>query len=56
MTILGFKKTIIWDFQIKPVIDQVFKYEELPAAYEKVMKKKGRGKTIVDFNDMSKES
>ncbi|VDN06308.1 unnamed protein product [Thelazia callipaeda] len=38
------------DGKMKPVIDQIFNYNELPAAYEKVGKKKGRGKTIIDMN------
>ncbi|KAL3997175.1 Zinc-binding dehydrogenase family protein [Acanthocheilonema viteae] len=39
------------DGKMKPVIDQVFKYDELPIAYEKVLKKKGRGKTIINMNE-----
>ncbi|VDK27806.1 unnamed protein product [Gongylonema pulchrum] len=42
--------------KIKPVIDEIFNYDQLPAAYEKVQKKKGRGKTVIDFGDVSNES
>lgn len=36
--------------QIQPVIDMVFKFENLPEAYEKVGKRKGRGKTVIDMS------
>uniref|UniRef100_A0A8R1U006 PKS_ER domain-containing protein n=2 Tax=Onchocerca TaxID=6281 RepID=A0A8R1U006_ONCVO len=39
------------DGKMKPVIDQVFKYDELPIAYEKVLKRKGRGKTIINMSE-----
>ncbi|XP_045196700.2 reticulon-4-interacting protein 1 homolog, mitochondrial-like [Mercenaria mercenaria] len=35
--------------QIQPVIDKVFKFEDLPEAYEKVGRRKGRGKTVIDM-------
>ncbi|VDM18938.1 unnamed protein product [Wuchereria bancrofti] len=39
------------DGKMKPVIDRIFKYDELPIAYEKVLKKKGRGKTIINLSE-----
>ncbi|KAH3736424.1 reticulon-4-interacting protein 1 homolog, mitochondrial-like [Dreissena polymorpha] len=35
--------------KIQPVIDKVFKLDELPLAYEKVEQKHGRGKTVIDM-------
>lgn len=35
--------------QIQPVIDKVFKLEDLPEAFDKVGEKKGRGKTVIDI-------
>ncbi|VDO32455.1 unnamed protein product [Onchocerca flexuosa] len=39
------------DGKMKPVIDQIFKYDELPIAYKKVLKRKGRGKTIINMSE-----
>ncbi|EFO16322.1 oxidoreductase [Loa loa] len=39
------------DGKMKPVIDQIFKYDELPMAYDKVLKKRGRGKTIINMSE-----
>ncbi|XP_052811847.1 reticulon-4-interacting protein 1 homolog, mitochondrial-like [Mya arenaria] len=35
--------------KIQPVLDKVFKLEDLPEAYEKVGQKHGRGKTVIDI-------
>lgn len=37
-------------FQIRPIIDKVFKMEDLISAYEHVKKGRKRGKTIIDFS------
>ncbi|KAL3086045.1 hypothetical protein niasHT_030469 [Heterodera trifolii] len=37
--------------QLRPVIDKVFPFSDLPKAYEKVGKMHGRGKTVVDFDE-----
>uniref|UniRef100_A0A914I919 Enoyl reductase (ER) domain-containing protein n=1 Tax=Globodera rostochiensis TaxID=31243 RepID=A0A914I919_GLORO len=35
--------------QLRPVIDEVFPFSELPKAYEKVGTMHGKGKTVIDF-------
>uniref|UniRef100_A0A183BJ70 ferroxidase n=1 Tax=Globodera pallida TaxID=36090 RepID=A0A183BJ70_GLOPA len=35
--------------QLRPVIDEVFPFSELPKAYEKVGAMHGKGKTVIDF-------
>ena len=39
-----------YNFQIKPVIQEVFKLEHLPAAYEELNKGSTRGKIVVDHS------
>ncbi|TKR59965.1 hypothetical protein L596_029567 [Steinernema carpocapsae] len=41
--------TFLEEGQVKPIIDQVFPFSEVPKAYEKVGELHGRGKTIIDF-------
>lgn len=36
-------------FQIIPVVEKVFPFEEMPQAYEKVLNGHARGKTVVDY-------
>ncbi|GBN25008.1 Reticulon-4-interacting protein 1, mitochondrial [Araneus ventricosus] len=36
--------------QVNPVIDKVYKFEEVPEAYEKVAKGHARGKTVIDYS------
>ena len=38
-------------FQIVPVVEKVFPFSDLPAAYEKVAAKHNRGKTVLDLKD-----
>ncbi|XP_060571194.1 reticulon-4-interacting protein 1 homolog, mitochondrial-like [Ruditapes philippinarum] len=40
--------SMVDDGQIQPIIEKVFKLDDLPEAYEKVGKGKGRGKTVID--------
>lgn len=35
---------------IKPIVERTYSFEEIPAAYEKVFERHGRGKTIIDFD------
>uniref|UniRef100_T1JAF3 Alcohol dehydrogenase-like C-terminal domain-containing protein n=1 Tax=Strigamia maritima TaxID=126957 RepID=T1JAF3_STRMM len=35
---------------LRPVIDRVYSYEDLPSAYEKVSKGHARGKTVVKMD------
>uniref|UniRef100_A0A914DAJ5 Uncharacterized protein n=1 Tax=Acrobeloides nanus TaxID=290746 RepID=A0A914DAJ5_9BILA len=36
--------------KIKPIVEKVFPFSELPEAYEKVAKLRGVGKTVIDFS------
>lgn len=36
-------------FQIIPVVEKVFTFEEMPKAYEKVLNGHARGKIVVDY-------
>ncbi|GIY83756.1 reticulon-4-interacting protein 1 homolog, mitochondrial, partial [Caerostris extrusa] len=35
--------------QVNPAIEKIYKFEELPEAYEKVLKGHARGKTVIDY-------
>ncbi|XP_055932587.1 reticulon-4-interacting protein 1, mitochondrial-like isoform X2 [Argiope bruennichi] len=36
--------------QVNPVIEKVYKFEDIPQAYEKVAKGHARGKTVIDYS------
>ncbi|PAV88384.1 hypothetical protein WR25_05978 [Diploscapter pachys] len=36
--------------KIKPIVEKVYKFDEMPAAYEKVSYLHGKGKTVVEFD------
>ena len=45
--------------QIQAVIDEVFPFHEIPAAFEKVSKRQNRGKNVIDIkqcNEFNKDS
>ena len=46
---LSTAKTLIDDGNIIPVIDIVYKYKDLPEAYEAVIKGHRRGKTVISI-------
>lgn len=49
--------TVLYNFfQINPVIDKVYKFEEIPEAYEKVSQGHARGKTVIDYTLCDVES
>lgn len=35
-------------FQIRPVVEKVFRFDELPSAFEKVVQGRARGKVVVE--------
>uniref|UniRef100_A0A158R5Z7 PKS_ER domain-containing protein n=1 Tax=Syphacia muris TaxID=451379 RepID=A0A158R5Z7_9BILA len=42
-------KNFINNGKLKPVVERTYAFADLPAAYEKVSKKHGCGKTVIDF-------
>ncbi|MCP9259881.1 Reticulon-4-interacting protein 1, mitochondrial [Dirofilaria immitis] len=42
------------DGKMKPIIDQIFKYDELPIAYEKVLRKREEAKQLLDLNEYNR--
>ncbi|KAF8781943.1 Reticulon-4-interacting protein 1 like protein [Argiope bruennichi] len=40
----------MFSVQVNPVIEKVYKFEDIPQAYEKVAKGHARGKTVIDYS------
>uniref|UniRef100_F1KYA1 Reticulon-4-interacting protein 1 n=1 Tax=Ascaris suum TaxID=6253 RepID=F1KYA1_ASCSU len=47
---LNFISGLLANGKMKAIVDQTYSFDELPAAYEKVAQRHGRGKTVVDFD------
>lgn len=44
---------MIFFFQIKPIVEKEYNFNEVPQAYDKVLNGHGRGKVVIDFTKES---